>query len=349
MKFQRQIDQLISRQASDWIEVLRSGDMNQRAAFVAWLKESKKHVNEFLAMTAVDQELNRIDAERRVDLDALIKKISSRDVQVAELRPQLSAGQARPTRGGRWKAAAVAAGIVCSLSLWFSRDLWLSQEFSTATGEQRAIALSDGSLVQLNTQSSIKVRFNDSAREIRLVKGEALFKVAADSSRPFRVSTRLVAVQALGTQFNVYAGEGETTVSVIEGKVKMLPSADAGSTTAVAVDRSPALSSAVGIGEQVKVSSNGQVQRKRVKDIDHVAAWRQRRLLFRDSTLDEMTRQFNRYNATPKFHIEGERVKQRHYSGTFDADDPHSLEQLLTKENDLVIENNGRDIFIRAR
>src|SRR5688572_1690009 len=86
MKLQNQIEQLISRQASEWIEVLRTGDTRQRAQFVLWLKESRRHVSEFLALVAVDRELAGIDAEKHHDLDALLKSLSRQPTSIEKLR-----------------------------------------------------------------------------------------------------------------------------------------------------------------------------------------------------------------------------------------------------------------------
>ena len=85
MRLQRQIEQLVSQQASEWIEVLKTGDQKDRAAFVVWLKESRRHVAEFLTMVAVDRELNGVDAQRHHDLDALLAGLSPEMARVANL------------------------------------------------------------------------------------------------------------------------------------------------------------------------------------------------------------------------------------------------------------------------
>jgi ferric-dicitrate binding protein FerR (iron transport regulator) len=53
-----------------------------------------------------------------------------------------------------------------------------SPAYATAVGERRIIILSDGSRVELNTNSKIIVRYRNRMRRIELVKGEALFNVA---------------------------------------------------------------------------------------------------------------------------------------------------------------------------
>src|SRR5262249_28353313 len=127
--------------------------------------------------------------------------------------------RARTRKRLRWLAAAAAVGAV-ALGVWMTR---LSTErFNTPVGELREIQLADGSIVNLNAQSEVVVQFTRSERDIRLARGEAMFKVARDPARPFRVRTTNAIVEAVGTQFNVNARpDGTTTVAVLEGKVKL--------------------------------------------------------------------------------------------------------------------------------
>ena len=94
------------------------------------------------------------------------------------------------------------------------------EPISTAVGEQRSITLADGSLIKLNTRTTIRHRFDESTRRVELIEGEALFDVARDEQRPFIVTAGATEVRVLGTSFNVYKqSDLEATVSVLEGRV----------------------------------------------------------------------------------------------------------------------------------
>jgi transmembrane sensor len=336
MKFQRQIERLTAQQASEWIEVLQRGGAAERAAFVAWLKESRRHVEEFLAMVAVDRELGSIDAARAHDLDALLKKVvPGISRALPERASRFTDPRVQRRRNRSVWGAGLAAGIVALVfAAWMLRDAWYQgNRYETATGEQRVVELADGSLVYLNTRSEIRIELDDTARNVRLVRGEALFKVAADPQRPFRVQADDIVVQAVGTQFNVYARPDGALVSVVEGKVRVASSSP-----------EPSLVSA---GEEVKVATNGQMQRLPQRDIQKMTAWRERRLVFREDTLEHMAEEFNRYNVRPRFHLEGELIRQRHYSGTFDADDPQSLAELLSRERGVAVQITADEIRVR--
>jgi transmembrane sensor len=94
--------------------------------------------------------------------------------------------------------------------------------YATAIGEQESIELTDGSRITLNTDSQVQVAFNEDNRDIRLLKGEALFEVANDPDRPFRVYAGNGMVRAIGTSFTVHLKDPDNvSVTVSEGEVEL--------------------------------------------------------------------------------------------------------------------------------
>ena len=91
--------------------------------------------------------------------------------------------------------------------------------YATAIGQQLTITLAEGSVVVLNTNSQIKVDYDQQYRDIRLLQGEAHFTVARNSERPFRVYAGVGRVQAVGTAFSVYLKDNAVNVTVTEGRV----------------------------------------------------------------------------------------------------------------------------------
>jgi len=344
MTLQRQIDQLTTHRASEWLETLKSGGDRERAAFVEWLAESPRHVSELLSIIALEKELRALDLDGRFDLKSLLAEASA--APVAEFRPALpstAAAKRRRTSVMRW-ATGLAAGIgaVVVGILYVRGDLFPGQIYTTAIGEQRSIELVDGSVVYLNAQSTLRVRFHERTRDLELTSGEALFNVAHDASRPFRVHTRDAVVQAVGTEFNVYARTASTTVAVIEGRVRIAAGSDA-------LPVSGASDTAVSAGEEIEIESTGKIDRKVHADVARAVAWRQRRIIFDETALEDVVTEFNRYNQSPKLRLEDIAPGSRHYSGEFEANDPESLAALLSREQDLAIDRHPGEIVIRAR
>ena len=94
----------------------------------------------------------------------------------------------------------------------------------TPAGQRAQLVLQDGTEVWLNAKSKLVYpsRFEGKSRNVT-VEGEAFFKVAKDSVKPFIVSAGEVEMKVLGTQFNVYSypETGYVETSLLEGAVKV--------------------------------------------------------------------------------------------------------------------------------
>lgn len=119
-------------------------------------------------------------------------------------------------RKARFIYALAASILIMVASGW----LYLQRGvYTTDIGEQRSLALTDGSTVELNSRSRIKVQYTEYERRIDLLEGQALFQVAKNKTRPFVVQTGNTRVRAVGTAFDVYRASSGTVVTVVEGRV----------------------------------------------------------------------------------------------------------------------------------
>ena len=128
----------------------------------------------------------------------------------------------RSRRAG-FVTAVFVIGIGVAASFWLRPDPFLGSNgfYATAVGQQQSKTLADGSVVLLNTNSQIKVDYNDEYRNIRLLQGEAHFTVAKSVAHPFRVYAGNGRVQAVGTAFSVYLKDNTIDVTVTEGRVEL--------------------------------------------------------------------------------------------------------------------------------
>lgn len=332
------LEGLLVQQSSEWIETLRRDDAQDNRRFASWLVESPRHVRTQLMMIALDEELSHIDPERRIPLPdretCAAGTVSPFRQHRAPHRPAFAALR------WKWAASLVLAlgAIVASYSAW-NRSDW--QEYETTIGEQRSLQLADGSRLHLNTSTLLAVRLTEQSREIRLLRGEALFKVHHNASRPFSVQTADATITAVGTEFNVYRGPDATKVSVLEGRVRI-------SSVVRAIPQAEP-QRLLAVGEEADVDRGGRIVSQRVTDVSTRAAWTRRQLVFKQEPLANVVMQFNRYQQAPRFRIEGEALAARKYSGIFDLDDPQSLEDLLAGESDIVLEKTASETVIRLR
>lgn len=349
----REDDIRIATEAARWQRALESGDPSVCAEFADWVKASPRHLREFMFMEALEAAARQLDPERTIAID---QKLQDADNKVVALPTPSSTTVAAPAahRARRWLAA-TAAAVVLAVALvgWLAPDLlggW--HRYSTAIGEQRTVELRDGSLLQLNTNSRALVRFDGATREVRLSAGEALFKVAHDTSRPFRVHVGDAVIRAVGTQFNINRHSTGTTVTVLEGKVEI--SSDAAAVTAAAnstqgQDQPPGHTDFLSAGEVARIDGPASISVSSVADPTESVAWRQRRLMFREESLATIAEEFNRYNRSPQIVVEGESLRNRRYGGTFDADDPDSFVEFVARTGAIELLRGDGQIVIRAQ
>ncbi|WP_293857240.1 FecR family protein [Steroidobacter sp.] len=358
-RVQQEEQMTLREQAAWWLTEMQEATPEIEQQFSQWLRESPRHVEEYLFVEALWGELDGIDRQHSVDVQQLIASAGGVEA-IAKVTPFGRVSRLLrapwPATGSKSKrsaaVAAVVAGVVVSaLASWI---WWPTQEtYATTVGEQRAVKLEDGSFIYLNTQSRVEVDYSEHERRVRLLSGEALFTVHHDASRPFRVYSADTVVQAVGTQFNVYRHDDRTTVSVVEGIVavtderpgKTVVVAAAGETTLDSPGAGPLRITA---GEQANVSPAGHIEKRPQGDIEKAVAWRARRLVFRSESLADVAEQFNRYN-TIKIRVEGEAVRNRKLIGTFNADDPTSLVKFLAGEADLRAQEIGGELVITPR
>jgi len=195
----------------------------------------------------------------------------------------------RKPLGGRYRsprilfgAAAATAGLLLGLAGW----VWVDARGRTATGvgEQRVLALADGSQVRLDTGSSVRVRFEDGVRRVELERGQALFTVAHDAGRPFVVEADGTQVTAVGTVFDVRRLEHGVRVVLVSGAVDVTKGREGAP-------------SRMRAGQSAEVTAAGV--RTREVDVAAATSWTGGRIVFEDMRLDAAVAEVNRYLEDP--------------------------------------------------
>ncbi|MBL8269122.1 FecR family protein [Steroidobacter sp.] len=326
---------LLNEQAAAWLLRLEhEPSAETESGFRRWLESSAEHMRAFLEITAIDRDFGAMAALKDVDLDALVEEVREENgsevvpMQAAYVTP---ANLVRPQSIRRRTALAAAlACIVVGAFSFIAFKFGSPPTYETATGEQRALKLDDGSLVHLNTKSRIAVAFDEQIREVRLLEGEAMFTAERDRRRPFRVVTPSAVIEVVGTRFNVYRRDTETTVSVVEGHVKVAGNGKQISLTA---------------GEQATITRDGQITELGNGAVAKATAWQQRKLTFDHDRLEFVVEQFNRYNKT-QLVIDDPQIRARELDGVFNADQPQALLDFLSLEKDLRFARDGDTVRI---
>jgi transmembrane sensor len=342
----------VYEEASNWIVRHRDGDLGreEKRRFDEWLRESPAHVRAYLEMSSIWEDVSALDPNLNPGAEELVARARAQDSVVPYLHPTAAprAVLARVKRRGRWYALAASVALV-TLGAWLYSE---RNTYSTGIGEQRSIVLSDGSTVELNSRSRVRVRFSNAERDVDLLKGQALFQVAKNPARPFVVFSDATSVRAVGTEFDVYQRGAGTTVTVLEGQVAVTP----GSAAPQSADKrasderpdSPPMPVLVSAGEQLLVTQATVTPPKRA-NVAAATAWTRRSLVFESSSLPEVAEEFNRYNSRPLVIQDPAQLADFHVSGVFSSVEPGLLLQFLRTQPEIVVEETDKEIRISKK
>lgn len=148
-------------------------------------------------------------------------------VEALALSAQRDAARRRPRGRGALIGGltALAACLVAAVLAWPDLQVLTVApiRLETEPGQQRQMVLADGTHVTLDGATALEVRLGAHRRQVRLLRGEAFFDVAHDSSSPFTVSAPEGSVRVLGTAFDLERGQDRLELSVHRGKVRLTP------------------------------------------------------------------------------------------------------------------------------
>ena len=205
---------IIEEEAGAWIIKLDSDSElspEQRLAFKAWMGRSLAHREAVKSMAQFWGKMNVL-----TEL-GMLQRVSEQKQPAGERRGGFGLGAFPKMLAATAFSLLMVVGIV---SVPFNdHGQTANGLYATAIGQQKTIRLADGSALQLNTNSQIRLDYSGNYRDIHLLQGEAHFIVAKDKHRPFRVSAGNGLVQAIGTAFTVYLNNNDVEVTMTEGVV----------------------------------------------------------------------------------------------------------------------------------
>lgn len=218
----------------------------------------------------------------------------------------------------------------------------LGRRYETAVGERQDVTLDDGSVVSLNTNSVIEVAYNERRRDVRLLRGQALFRVAHNPARPFVVSAGDRRIVARGTAFDVRVDGDDVKVVLLEGRVEVSPARPSGIGRFVPIVSRQDLSP----GEQLVSAPNVPV-RVTAADVEQATSWRRGQVVFHDDTLADAIAEMNRYSDT-KLIIDDPRVAALRISGVFGVARPENFQAAISAYHPVDIEPRSEKVRVLA-
>jgi transmembrane sensor len=200
--------------------------------------------------------------------------------------------------------------------------------------------LSDGSVVRLNTGSSIRLAddYNKNSRDIYL-EGEGYFEVAKDATKPFRVYAKKSLTTAIGTAFTVRAVKGEETVKVVlvEGIVKVENIVQHNYTIELKA------------GQQILIKEKELTHAENITDINLATRWKDGYVLaFRETPFSDVIKALSENYKKPIVGFEQMSLKNAPITAEFDKTTPLlSIMEALAFANGFKYVEKNDTLFIR--
>jgi len=309
----------IEAEAAAWLEQKSFSSWSQadQVRFDAWLSQSWPHRVAYWRMESAWARTERLTA---------LKAPAPRRVENSFVRQR---------QLFRVVAAAVLVATAGYLSFSYFAATPMTR-YSTGVGEHKVLQLSDGSHIELNTRTSLRVSKGAGARKVWLDSGEAYFDVKHDAAHPFTVFAGNRRITDLGTKFAVRKNVGEIEVSLTEGKARVdAVASDSAEGFAVLVPGDVALATPAGV----------RVVHKPIQELHNELGWRRGMLVFVHATLADVAEEFNRYNATQLVIADPVAAKQK-IGATFPAHGINDFAALAQTVLGLRVQRRANEIVI---
>lgn len=332
-----------AQEAAEWMLRLQDQDITraQRAEYVRWLRESPLHVSEMLRVTQVHSTLATFPHWNQITpVDVSFPPVSTLEFPGAADRH--GANTSKPWRSRWFRPVGVTAFfVVASIVLAYIVHLG-PQTIRTGAGERREVTLADGSVIQISPKTTLRVRFTEHQRWVLLSRGDAVFRVAKDRTKPFLVETDHARVRAVGTEFGVEYQGNTVIVTVEEGRVAVTQPA---SGLAPPARELPQIEVSLGADQQVVVPQAAPMGSIRKVDSRRELSWADGRLVFEQAPVAEVVQRFNRFNRI-QIQIRDPKLAARPVSAVFDASDPEAFITFLESVANVRVMRPSADMIV---
>jgi len=312
----------IETRAAEWL--IRKRDAQgwreeDATALAAWLAESPAHEMAYWRLESAWDRADRLTA---------LSPQSRREMLV---------------RAGR-KAAPIATRVAAALVILgglatATNMLWprapQAQIYKTAVGGRETLSLADGSQIELNTDTEVRITGNAKERKVWLEKGEVYLQIKHDPQRQFIVFAGNRRIVDLGTKFIVRRDADRLEVSFIEGRARLEAPNDADGPKSIELEP----------GDMAVANANQTtLWKKPVAILADTLAWRRGLLVFDETPLADVAAEFNRYNRK-KLIVVGDAQKLA-IGGHFQADNVETFARLAQGTLGLHVQTKADQIII---
>ena len=322
------IDNSIIEKAVEWHLQLNSAAASDadRANFEAWQHQNPAHA---LAYSRIERMWGKF---------AVVEPNAAK----ASIESALKSGKAIKKIAQHGKG--IAFGFVAIISAFSAlqsqpAQIWLAEN-KTAIGEQRSIALPDGSTLMLNTNTALDIDFSDHQRTIKLYQGEVLITVAKDKSRPLIIATSQGTARALGTKFNVKMINDATQVVVIKSSVETCTKPNL-----LSINKKMCITLYPNQGTNFTTS---QIDAANNIDAENIASWSTGTMAMDNQPLNQVLTELQRYSKA-QIQFNADEISNMRVSGVLPLNNMAQSLNLLAGKLPIQIKQQFNVIIVQAK
>ncbi len=326
-------DQAISLGSHDPLSE-RAADFFVRRRFGRWREADQTELDAWLA----ESYLHRVAYVRVEGIAARADQLAA--IHAFKIAPKPD--EAKADARGKFRywhivlplLAAASVALFAAFGIPIIRSLLQPPDraYATDVGGRTLLKFTDGTEIELNTATAVRVRMTTAERTVWLEKGEAWFHVAHNAANPFSVVVGKHRIIDLGTEFFVRRGSGEMNVGLLKGRA-MLSTQGAQAAMLRPGD------------EAVVTPVTMSVVRKTSLELEDELAWRRGMLVFRNARLADAIKEFNRYNTT-KFVIADPSIAGLKFSAEIENDNFEGFLVVAKAMLNLRAERDGSSILL---
>lgn len=311
----------IDVEAAGWVAERRNTEgwtPERQVQLDAWLESSPAHRVAYIRIEATWKRTDRLAALRR------------------PMREPMPRTQLRRSLWFKIGSALGLVGLVTAAVTGSFSARSHEQTFETPVGGREQVILGDGTRIELNTNTMVRVSLEQNSRAITLDKGEAYFQVRHNEEHPFIVTVGSHRITDLGTEFSVRRDPNRVLVALVEGRARFETS-DSG-TRGSSLELAP--------GDEVVANQEGVTLIKRpVAVLKTGLGWRHGVVVFSNTALADAAEEFNRYSSK-KIEFVDPKIGKLRIEGTFKTDNIEAFADVLQVALGLHSEEQGESIML---
>lgn len=326
---ERETSQRIDEQAADWVarRDRRALSEGEQIAFQQWLAGDAR----------------RRGALLRAEAFSLMSESSRAlgpNFDPQSFAPTNTCAVANPTRR-RVLAWAGAGGAVLAASVGLGFSLQGFAKISTGKGEMRLVSLDDGSSVMLNTETTLRVDYNDLVRRVTIFGGEAFFTILPDPGRLFQVEVASAVVNAMAASLSVRHLPSRLVDVLVDRGVVTIEERAGGKAR---IDLRAQQQVTLGVPGPDASKPRGVS----AQEVSRELAWREGNIVFEGERLDAAAAEFGRYNKVV-IEIRDPALAGEPISGLFSARDPGKFGKTISDLFGVAMVRNGNRVILGGR